>query len=74
MWYNITSRAAMFAALRSREEFQRYVPIFRAFYGAPARIFLVRAEGEATVTTYERRDVLDGPDDQGVVGRVDVLK
>ena len=42
------SRPALFANLRLRKdhEFAGYVPAFRLLYGKPARIFLVRREGE----------------------------
>ena len=47
--YNESSRAALFSALGDRVEFQGYKPIFRCFYSKPARIFLVRTDGELTL-------------------------
>ena len=35
--YNLSRRLAMFKALRERTEFQSYIPIYRTFYGTPAR-------------------------------------
>jgi hypothetical protein len=42
------SRPALFTNLKIRKdhEFAGYVPAFRLLYGKPARIFLVRREGE----------------------------
>ena len=48
--YNLSSRYAMFEALRGRPEFRSLIPIFRTFYGRSARIFLVREEGELAIS------------------------
>ena len=51
---NESSRRAMFQALHDRPEFQPYIPTYRTFYGKPARIFLVREEGELRVPIVKR--------------------
>ena len=40
--------------MHDRPEFQPYIPTYRTFYGKPARIFLVREEGELRVPIVER--------------------
>ena len=48
--YQSVERPEMFRALRSRPELQETIPAYRAFYGKPARIFLVRGDGELMMT------------------------
>jgi hypothetical protein len=42
--YNSIDRTSMFTAIRGRPEFQKYIPLYRALYGRPARIFLDRGD------------------------------
>jgi hypothetical protein len=57
--YNLSSRVAMFEALHERDEFQAYIPIYRAFYGRAARIFLVRSQGEFTLLEIQPQSAAD---------------
>jgi hypothetical protein len=66
--YNLSRRLAMFKALRERTEFQSYIPIYRTFYGKPARIFLVRGQGELSVLEVVERSAVDH--DNGLDGGV----
>ena len=69
--YNESSRAALFSALDDRVEFQGYKPIFRCFYSKPARIFLVRADGELTLPVSAHTvDAADGDDGGDVMPAV----
>ena len=67
-------RPEMFRALRTRPELQDMIPAYRAFYGKPARIFLVRGGGELMMTMAVPRSRVgeeeecmenDGDDDDG---------
>ena len=50
-----SERPATFRALRSRDEFKETIPIFRTWYGKPARIFLVQGSGELMMSLAVKR-------------------
>jgi hypothetical protein len=60
--YNAVEQLATVRAMREREEFQGYIPLFRTLYAEPARIFLVRIEGELSFPTLRAGEGLDEHD------------
>ena len=75
------SRPALFANLKIRKdhEFAGYVPAFRLLYGKPARIFLVRREGEFRMPRLNPATAVDpgdcddaGPNDGAYVGDLEI--
>ena len=60
--YNMTSRIATFECLHDRKEMHQYIPAYTVFYGKPARIFLMREQGELQVEVNAATS--DTPDDE----------
>ena len=58
----MTKRVATFECLHDRREMHKYIPAYTVFYGKPARIFLVREQGELKIEVNTATS--DAPDDE----------